>query len=430
MRRDDAGVVPWDDAVRDSVVAAPPLDGWTVVELGRFASAPSCATLLADWGATVIKIEPPEGDPARGPGSVAAGVVANPRFDLHNRSRRSVALDLTRPGPVAAAHRLIGAADVFLTNLRPSVLARLQMDAPTLCEVNPRLVYGQITGYGLDHDRADVRSFDHGAFWSYSGVADLFAGPDGEPPQPAGGLGDRASGALLAAGVLAALLRRTTTGQGDHVATSLLSTGTWLAASEVSDALLAGSRRANDRRQPLIPTLNCFRTVDGRWLWLQVMHPARDWPALLGALDAAWLDDDPRFRGGAVPRAAGPVAALVEALDEIFAQRSLTEWGERLDGAGLTWAPVRSVDDMVRDATARGGAFRTIRRPDGHEYQAVDTPCSFASWRSTTGVAAPAVGEHTADVLGALGYSADEIAEFVPAEPTAARPVPVPVESS
>jgi crotonobetainyl-CoA:carnitine CoA-transferase CaiB-like acyl-CoA transferase len=415
MRLAQHDVVPAQNDVSECREGPPgPLAGLTVVELGRFASAPSCATLLADWGARVIKIEPPLGDPARGPGSVSSGSVPNPRFDVHNRSRQSIALDLTRPADVAAAHRLVQAADVLVTNLRPSALRRIGMDAPTVRALSPQLVYGHITGYGLDTARADVRSYDHGAFWSYIGLADLFTGPDGEPPQPAGGLGDRASGGMLAAGILAALLARGRSGVGDYVTTSLVTTGLWLAASDAADALLTGAHRPTERLRPPVPTVNCFRTLDARWLWLQVMLPARDWPELVAALGAPQLDEDPRFGGGDPDRLKRNGAALVTALDEIFARRTLADWGARLDRSGLTWAPVRTLVDTVNDDQIRGSsALRTIRRRDGGDYQAINTPCTFGGAGPAAGFEAPVAGEHTKAVLTELGYSAPEIAAII-----------------
>jgi crotonobetainyl-CoA:carnitine CoA-transferase CaiB-like acyl-CoA transferase len=395
---------------RQATDSGGPLAGLRVVELGRFASAPSCATLLADWGADVVKIEPPGGDPARGPGSVSAGHVLNPRFDVHNRSRRSMVLDLTDPATVEAAHRLVRTADVLVTNLRPSALRRLRMDAPTLRALHPGLVYGHITGYGLDTARADIRSYDHGAFWSYSGLADLFAGPDGEPPQPSGGFGDRASGAMLAAGILAALYSRVRSGVGDYVTTSLVTTGLWLAASDASDALATGAHRATKRLQPPIPTVNCFRTLDGRWLWLQVMLPAQDWAALVTALGAPWLDADPRFQGGTPDRLNRHGESLVTALDEIFAQRTLADWSARLDGAGLTWAPVRSLHDILNDdEIRRSSALRVIRRRNGGQHQAINSPCSFGSVTAPSGFESPLAGQHTEAILTQLGYTRAEI---------------------
>jgi crotonobetainyl-CoA:carnitine CoA-transferase CaiB-like acyl-CoA transferase len=398
-----------------------PLSGIRVIEAGRFASAPSCATILADWGAEVIKLEPPGGDPARGPGSVNpanpdsppnAAQRVNPRFDVHNRTRRSVALDLSVPAGRGVARRLITAADVFVTNLRQKALTRLELDSATLRAAAPQLVYAQVTGYG-DADEENRRSYDHGAFWSYSGMAALFRDSAGTPPQPAGGMGDRASGSALAGAVCAALFARQRTGRGEHVSVSLLSTAMWLMASDAADALRTPApARGNDRLSAPIPTVNCFRCADGRWLWLQSMLPERDWDALLTALDARWLDDDPRFSGGDGRLLAQGRAALTEALDEIFRQRSAAEWCRRLSCAGLTVAEVRELSEAVRDPLVLGsGAIRQVRH-DGGAYATVSSPCSFASAPLAEPRPAPVVGADTEQVLAELGITRSELTEL------------------
>lgn len=385
------------------------MSGVRVVEAGRFASAPSCGTILADWGAEVIKLEPPQGDPARGPGSLTADghTAVNPRFDVHNRSRRSVALDLALPRGREVAQQLIGQADVFVTNLRPSALTRLGLDSETLRGGNPRLVYGQVTGYGAG-EAEDRRSYDHGAFWSYSGMADLFQDGTGQPPQPAGGMGDRATGSALAGAVAGALFARERTGRGEHVSVSLLRTAMWLMASDVADALRhPDSVRETARAAAPIPTVNCYRCADGRWLWLQLMLPNRDWSALLDALDAHWLDEDPRFRGGDPKLLGRWRAELVESLDEVFRRRPLHEWEERLAAAGLTFAPVQGLADAVGSPLVdSSGAFLSISNGSG-SYRTVNSPATFASSGSPVGTSSPAVGADTADVLAEIGLDAD-----------------------
>jgi crotonobetainyl-CoA:carnitine CoA-transferase CaiB-like acyl-CoA transferase len=392
-----------------------PLSGVRVVEAGRFASAPSCATILADWGADVIKLEPPGGDPARGPGSVGPANSAqrvNPRFDVHNRTRRSVALDLSVPAGRAVARRLVTTADVFLTNLRQTALTRLELDSTTLRAATPTLIYAQVTGYG-DADEENRRSYDHGAFWSYSGMAALFRDGTGTPPQPAGGMGDRASGSALAGAVCAALFARQCTGRGEHVSVSLLGTAMWLMASDAADALRhPAPARGNDRLSAPIPTVNCFRCADGRWLWLQSMLPERDWDALLTALDARWLDDDPRFSGGDGRLLAQAREALTEALDEIFRQRGAAEWCRRLSAAGLTVAEVRELSEAVRDPLVLGsGAIREVKH-DGGAYATISSPCSFGDAPLAEPRPAPAAGADTEQILAELGITGSELTEL------------------
>jgi len=397
--------------------AALPLAGTRVIELGRFAAGPSCATLLADWGADVVKIEPPSGDPARGPGSVAAapdvGRPVNPRFDVHNRTRRGLALDLTRASGLTALHRILERADVFVTNLSPTGLERLSIAPAKLHEQHPQLVVAQISGYDLDTPEARQRSYDHGAYWAYSGAASMFAGPDGEPPQPVGGFGDRAAGSVLAGAITAALYARQRTGAGSYVRTSLVNTAMWLLASDVSDVLATGHLASHsNRREAGIPTLNCFRTADGRWLWLQVMVPEDNWDALLRALDAEWIDDDPRFRGGDSAKLRAARAPLIELLDEIFRDRPLAEWEKRLAEHGITWAPVRSLEETINDPAIRAsGAFVEVSSGSS-THLSVNTPCSFEGFPSRPATTAPLIGEHTAGVLQDYGFTAAEIDEL------------------
>jgi crotonobetainyl-CoA:carnitine CoA-transferase CaiB-like acyl-CoA transferase len=393
-----------------------PLAGVRIIELGRFAAGPACATVLADWGADVIKIEPPGGDPARGPGSLerAGAPPVNPRFEVHNRSRRSVVLDLRIGCGRAAADRLLATADVLVTNLSPGALARLGLDAPALRARHPRLIVAQISGYDPGSRLAARRSYDHGAYWSYSGAASLFAAPDGQPPQPAGGFGDRAAGSALAGAVAAALFARERTGTGTHVTTSLLTTGLWLMASDVSDVLNDGrAHRSADRRKAQVPTVNCFRTEDARWLWLQVMRPAEDWPRLLDALDAPWLDEDPRFRGGDAARLRANREPLLELLDELFRGRPLAEWAERLGSRDLVWAPVRDLEEAVADEDVRSGsAVVEFGDEAGGRHVSVNTPCLFDGRIPRPATRAPEAGEDTRAVLAEAGFGAAEIEEL------------------
>lgn len=383
-----------------------PLAGIRVVEAGRFAAGPSCATVLADWGADVIKIEPPTGDPARGPGSVDGR--RNPRFELHNRSRRSLAVDATVPEGRDLVRELVGNADVFVTNLRPRALHKLGLDHESLCGDNPRLVYALVNGYGIETEAADFASYDHGGFWSYSGLAATFTDKDGVPPQPTGGAGDRLAGAVLAGAVGAALFARERSGQGGLVSTSLLAVGVWMQGSDMSDALATGkSHHRPDRRSPSIPTVNCFRAGDGRWFWLQMMEPERHWTAFLDALDTPVLEEDPRFRSGAVAELIAARGALVEILDEVFRAHPLAEWARRFRERDIPFAPVQTVDDVVRDPVAhRAGAFRA----GAHDDLVVASPVRFDGHDGRPVAPSPRPGEHSPAVLAELGLTHETVA--------------------
>jgi len=272
-------------------------------------------------------------------------------------------------------------------------------------------VLAQVRGYDDSTPLREDRSYDHGAFWSYSGVASLFPSPSGEPPQPAGGFGDRAAGMGLAGGVAAALYARLQSGHGSHVSTSLVNTAIWLMASDVSDVVSTGkARRSPHRRDAPIPTLNCFRTADARWLWLQVMQPERQWTSLLRALDANWLDDDPRFCDGRAESLRAHRSPLIELLDEIFNGRPLVEWVGRLTAEGIACAPVRSIDEVASDESVRASsAFIEYADERGVGHVSVNSPCTFDGAYARNASRAPRVGEHTAEILADLGLATGEI---------------------
>jgi crotonobetainyl-CoA:carnitine CoA-transferase CaiB-like acyl-CoA transferase len=311
-----------------------------------------------------------------------------------------------------AADRLLAQADVFVTNMRPAALRKLALAPEDVRARHPRLVFGWITGYGHESGLAEVASYDHGAYWAFSGMAATFADATGEPPQPPGGVGDRVAGAMLAGAIAAALLKRERTGLGDLVSTSLLSTGVWMLGSDVSDALSGSMRRFSDRRRTPYPTLNCFRASDGTWFWLQMMEPERRWGAFLDAIEAQWIDDDPRFRGGVRANLAQASEALVDILDEIFAQAPREHWESRLRAVDVPFAPVNTIEELVADpAAVAAGSLRPMTDSSGQALT-IATPCRFDDAVAGMPSGAPTVGEHTLEILETLGYSPTEIRQL------------------
>src|SRR5262245_4981308 len=193
-----------------------PMQGVRVVELGFWVAGPSAAGILADWGADVVKLEPPDGDPFRALflAMVGQAMPINPPFELDNRGKRSIALDLTRPEGRQLAYKLIDGADVFVSNFRPEILERFGLDYPSLSRRNPRLVYASVTGYGLEGPDRDRPAYDVGAFWSRAGIATALTTPGGDPPMQRGAMGDHTTGMTAAGGIAAALFSREKTGQG------------------------------------------------------------------------------------------------------------------------------------------------------------------------------------------------------------------------
>ncbi|ETZ57925.1 CoA transferase [Mycobacterium avium subsp. hominissuis] len=385
---------------------AGPVEGVTVVELGVWVAGPAAGGILADWGADVIKIEPPTGDPARMFGRMlGCDLGLNPPFEMDNRSKRSVVLDLSSEPDRRAAFELLSGADVFLTNVRPGALQRLGLDFASVSAANPRLVYGLITGYGESGPDADRAAFDVAAFWSRAGVAHLLTRPGDTPPFQRGGMGDHSAGMTMAAAVCAALLARERTGAGQLVTTSLYRQGAYTVSFDLNTYLMSGQPIAIGQRESMgNPCMNNYAASDGRRFWIVGLEPERHWPALCRAVGRPEWRDDPRF-ADARARAANSVA-LIAALDEIFATRPLDEWAQIFaNEPDFFWSPVNSLEDVVADEQfhAAGGI---VYVPDGAGDQAavpmVATPADFHGTPWAPRSAAPELGQHTAEVLAEL----------------------------
>jgi crotonobetainyl-CoA:carnitine CoA-transferase CaiB-like acyl-CoA transferase len=384
------------------------LEGVKVVELATYIAAPGAGGIMADWGAEVIKIESPQGDPLRRFfDALSDGHEGNPVFELDNRGKRSIGLDIAKPDARAAALRLIAEADVFLTNVRPAALKRAGLDPEALMAAHPRLVYASVTGYGLSGPDADKPGFDITAFWARAGVAALTA-PKGIDPFPLRtGTGDHTCTLATVSAILAALLERTRTGQGRLVETSLLRAGVYSVSSDMAIQLRLG-RIASTRPRPqaINPLSNYFKTRDGRWVSLNPREG--DWPALARAIGQPALSSDPRFAKGRDRRANG--AELVGILDQVFAAMTLDEAAERLDGADMVWAPVQTLADCAADPQAEGaGCFVETPNPNGGSYRAPAAPARFHGADDGPKGPAPALGQHTREVLAGVGYSGEEI---------------------
>ncbi len=387
-----------------------PLEGIRVVELGVWVAGPAGGGILADWGADVVKIEPPDGDPARQFLSMLGGDVPfNPPFELDNRAKRGIVLDLTTDDGKDIARQLLDRADVFLTNIRLDALERLGLDAPTLLERFPRLVYGIITGYGLDGPERTRAAYDIGAFWARSGIASLLTAPGGEPPFQRGGMGDHGAGMAIASGICAALVARGRTGQGQLVATSLLRHGMYTIGFDLNTQLRFGVGIGTATHATMgNPAINCYQDRDGRWFWLIGLEGERHWPDLCRAVDRPeWVDDE-RFATASARR--HNLRELIPALDEIFATRTRAEWGEALDEAGMWWAPMQTPEELLGDEQAwAGGGF--VEVPDGESTATmVNSPVDFAGTPASPRGMPPTLGQHTDEVLAELGWDAEAIA--------------------
>ena len=382
---------------------AGPMEGIKVVELGVWVAGPAAGGILADWGADVVKIEPPTGDPGRLFGRMLGlDMDVSPPFEMDNRSKRSVVLDLTTDSGRATAVELISGADVFVTNIRPGALQRLGLDFASVAPDNPRLVYGLITGYGETGPDADRAAYDIAAFWSRAGVAHLLTRPGDTPPFQRGGMGDHSAGMTLAAAICAALVARDRTGSGQLVTTSLYRQGAYTVSFDLNTYLMAGQPIAVGQRETMgNPCMNNYTAGDGRRFWIVGLEAARHWPPLCRAVGRAdWLTD-PRF-SSARSRAVNGVELIAE-LDQIFATKPLDEWAEIFAGEpDFFWSPVNTIEDVVADEQfhAAGGV---VDVPDGHAVvPMVATPADFHGTPWAPRSTAPDLGAHTDEVLAEL----------------------------
>ncbi len=381
-----------------------PLEGIRVVELGVWVAGPGAAGILADWGADVVKVEPPEGDPARKLGRMMGGdLPVNPVFELDNRGKRSVALDLSTDRGVELAHRLVAGADVFLTNLRPAALGQVGLGPEETTGRHPGLVYAIITGYGLEGPDAGRGAYDIAAFWARAGIAESLRAPGGPLPFQRGGMGDHTVAMTGAAMVSAALVERARTGRGQLVSTSLLRQGVYTIGFDVNVALMWGRSLGIGTRETMYsPVLNNYTAGDGRSFWIVGLEGDRHWPALARAVAHPEWIDDPRFVDG-LNRAVN-ARVLIGLLDEIFASRPLDEWAAVFAGEPeLFWSPVNSIDDVVADEQFHA-AGSVVEVPDEEgSLPMLATPVDFGGRPPSPRWRAPGLGEHTHQVLGELG---------------------------
>ena len=391
-----------------------PLEDVKVVELGVWIAGPAAGGILADWGADVVKIEPPGiGDPARTFGKMLGGDLPfNPVFEMDNRSKRSVVIDLAQPEGIEVALELIDDADVFLTNVRMAGLARLGLDPESLAKRNPRLIYCAITGYGLEGPEADRAAYDIAAFWARSGIAAALTTPGSHPPFQRGGMGDHNAGLCAAAAVSTALFKREKTGEGQLVSTSLLREGIYTLSFDLSITCRFGVNiAAADRKRMGNPTVNNYADKEGRWFWIVGLEGDRHWPPLCQAVGRTeWLSD-PRFE--TAPLRQENAESLIAQLDAIFATKTVAEWRPIFDATeDFFWAPVQTAEEVVNDPQAHAaGGF--VEVPDGASTTTLPaTPVDFHGTPWAPRSMAPELGEHTGEILRGIGRTDEQIAEL------------------
>jgi crotonobetainyl-CoA:carnitine CoA-transferase CaiB-like acyl-CoA transferase len=380
-------------------------EGLRVLDCASFIAAPAAATVLGDFGAEVIKIEPPgSGDPYR----LLPNLPGYPRSEhnfawmLESRNKKSLALDLSKPEGQAVLHRLAGEADVFITNFPPAVRARLGITYDRLAPLNTRLIYASFTGYGEKGEEANKPGFDSNAYWARSGLMDLVrADENTTPARSIAGMGDHPSAMAFYGAIVTALYKRERTGKGSHVASNLMANGMW-ASGVLAQAKLCGAKfsKRRTREQALNAVTNHYKCRDGRWLMLSLLNEDRQWPALARCLGLENFVHDDRFATRADRHARS--VELIKLFDEVFATKDLAEWRGILDGNGLVFGVVGVLDDIPGDKQMLENEVLVPFEND--TMLTISSPIWVDGSKKTPPRRPPGVGEHSDEILRSAGY--------------------------
>jgi formyl-CoA transferase len=387
-----------------------PLDGVRVLEVANWLAAPAGCALLADFGADVLKVEPPGGEPYRGYGGVQTGF--NFFFELDNRGKRGMTLDLDKPEARDVIYKLLPEMDVFVTNLLAGRREKYGLAYEELAKHRPDLIFVSVTGYGSEGPDRDRPGYDYAAYWARSGIMGMMGEPDAAPPAQRPGMGDHTTAMLVAGATAMALLHRQRTGEGQQVDVSLHNTGLWVLGIDVQTALIAKMDIPRVSRKAVPnPLWNTYETKDGRWIMCVMLVADRYWGPFCTAIGRKDLQDDERFNSFA--NRGMNNKELIAILDEVFASKTLEEWRPLLDKEGLIWAPAQTLTEAINDPQSQARQpFTELEHPSQGTIRLVDTPAKFS--RSTVGVKGPApeLGQHTEEILLAAGYDWEQIAQL------------------
>ena len=386
-----------------------PLEGIKVVELASFVAAPAAGRMLAEMGADVIRVESTAGDPWRFYGVNCGLPVAdeeNPLFDLYNLGKRDIQLDTKTPEGKEILLRLLGEADVFITNNRLKSLVRADLDYDSLKDRFPKLIYGLVTGYGQTGPDVDAPGYDGVAFFSRSGMLADMAEPGGYPASAPGCVGDGATGAALFGGICAALLNRERTGMGDFVETSLFGNAVWLCGT--MSAFEQYGYHYPKKRSEMGALYTFYKCKDGEWLHLAVTQHDRYWKPLAEALNVPELAEDERFKNAAL--ISRNRAQLIPLLEQAFSQFDYDEIAARLRERDIVFDRMRHYRELAADPQAVANGFvKEHIYENGHSFMMAMLPVHMRNMDETGTGRGPQMGEHTDEILKQYGYSEEAI---------------------
>jgi crotonobetainyl-CoA:carnitine CoA-transferase CaiB-like acyl-CoA transferase len=388
-------------------------EGLKVIDCGSFIAAPAAATILSDFGADVVKIEPPgTGDPYRH----LTKLPGHPKSDqnyawmMGSRNKRSVAVDMAKPEGRAVIQRLGSQADVFVTNYPAAARRKFGIDYETLAALNDRLIYASFSGYGDKGAEATKPGFDVTAWWARSGLMDTVrASSEAVPVRPANGMGDHSAGFTLFSGIVMGLYQRQLTGKGTEVSSSLVANGLWANGYNAQAALCGAAFTGRPAREVAFNALtNYYKCRDGRWLILTILNEEKQWPDFMKCLDREDLIEDPRF-ARKVDRLTRS-KELIALLDKEFEKHDREEFRKRLTAAGIVFDVVATPEDIPTDQQLLDNDILVPFA--GSETRTISSPISLRGVDKVQPRMPPSIGQHTDDVLRKAGFDAAAIAQM------------------
>jgi len=386
--------------------------GLKVVDLASFIAGPSAAVILSDFGAEVIKVEPPSGDMWRIGNKIPPQPQAKDPYQWHlaNRNKRGLALDLKSPAAQQILEKLVKWADVLIVNTPHRARKKLKLEYEDVVQWNPRLIYADVTGFGEKGPDAELPGFDITSYWARSGLLSMTRDAGAAPTWPVAGSGDNATAVGLYSAIVTALYRRERTGKGSYVTTSLLAEGIWSASVSIQ-AALGGAKfyGLHDRKNPANEALNVYQAADGTWFVLLVTPDKV--PAVAEAIGRADLLTDPRFSPANL---VANMPQLTAILDEVFGAQPMAHWHEVFNSVHVTFGPVRGPEEVVDDPQLRvNDIVVPLEGAGGKLTSTISSPIQVHGVDKVTAKRAPELGEHNEEILRGLGFDTKQINGFL-----------------
>ncbi|MDH2384951.1 CoA transferase [Bradyrhizobium sp. CER78] len=384
------------------------LSGLKVLDFASYIAGPSAAVILSDFGAEVVKVEPPGGDPWRMGNNSPPEPQANDAYQWHlaNRNKRGITLNLKSPSARPVLERLVRWADVLIVNTPHPARKRLELEYDDVVQWNPRLIYADLTGFGEKGPDADHPGFDITSYWARSGLLSLTRDAGAPPTWPVGGSGDNATAVGLYSAILLALYQRERNGRGAYVTTSLLAEGVWSASVPIQAALCDADFFVHDRSRPANAVKNVYRASDG--IWFVLVAATNKLPVLAKAIDRMDLLTDPRFSDPA--KLLQNMPQLTAILDKVFASRPMAHWDAAFNDAHITFGAVRQPQEVINDPQLRlNDIIVPLEGAGGKLTSTISSPIQVHGAVKVPAKRAPELGEHNEEVLKQLGFSLAEI---------------------